>query len=153
MSYLFNASNGEYGAGALSNVDVSNTLFYENAYIQSISSEGASDTYIIVIPTGSYGNIQGFLPSLGYVEVLLNSYKTEIKKYKILNESKAIKDLESMINKLQSQKQIELKTKEFLASNINGNEHAEANLISKSGNINITSAKGLTISGGIFLLN
>lgn len=148
MSYLFNASNGEYGAGALSNVDVSNTLFYENAYIQSISSEGASDTYIIVIPTGSYGNIQGFLPSLGYVEVLLNSYKTEIKKYKILNESKAIKDLESMINKLQSQKQIELKTKEFLASNINGNEHAEANLISKSGNINITSAKGLTISGG-----
>ncbi|HFX6519661.1 TPA: DUF637 domain-containing protein [Acinetobacter nosocomialis] len=148
MSYLFNASNGEYGAGALSNVDVSNTLFYENAYIQSFSSEGASDTYIIVIPTGSYGNIQGFLPSLGYVEVLLNSYKTEIKKYKILNESKAIKDLESMINKLQSQKQIELKTKEFLASNINGNEHAEANLISKSGNINITSAKGLTISGG-----
>ncbi|WP_407488782.1 DUF637 domain-containing protein, partial [Acinetobacter baumannii] len=148
MSYLFNASNGEYGAGALSNIDVSNTLFYENAYIQSISSEGASDTYIIVIPTGSYGNIQGFLPSLGYVEVLLNSYKTEIKKYKILNESKAIKDLESMINKLQSQKQIELKTKEFLASNINGNEHAEANLVSKSGNINITSAKGLTISGG-----
>lgn len=148
MSYLFNGSNGEYGAGALSNVDVSNTLFYENAYIQSISSEGANDTYIIVIPTGPYDSIQGFLPSLGYVGVWLNSYKTEIKKYKVLNESKVVKDLENMINKLQSQKQIELKTKEFLASNINGNEHAEANLISKSGNINITSSKGLSISGG-----
>lgn len=147
MSYLFNGSNGEYGAGALSNVNVSNILFYENAYIQSISSEGASDTYIIVIPTGPYDSIQGFLPSLGYIEPLLNSYKTEIKKYKTLNESKAIKDLENMLNKLQSQKQTELRTKEFLASNINGTEHAETNLTSKSGNINITSVKGLTISG------
>ncbi|MEN8273564.1 DUF637 domain-containing protein [Acinetobacter seifertii] len=147
MSYLFNGSNGEYGAGALSNVNVSNILFYENAYIQSISSEGASDTYIIVIPTGPYDSIQGFLPSLGYIEPLLNSYKTEIKKYKTLNESKAIKDLENMLNKLQSQKQTELRTKEFLTSNINGTEHAETNLTSKSGNINITSVKGLTISG------
>ncbi|MFH4043496.1 hypothetical protein WAI98_19920, partial [Acinetobacter baumannii] len=49
LSYLFDGSNGEYSAGALSNVDVSNIFFYENAYIQSFSSEGASDTYAMVI--------------------------------------------------------------------------------------------------------
>jgi filamentous hemagglutinin len=36
----------------------------------------------------------------------------------------------------------------FYKSNLNGSEHAEAKLTSKSGNINITSAKGLSISGG-----
>lgn len=33
-------------------------------------------------------------------------------------------------------------------SNVEGSEHAEAKLNSKSGNINITSVKGLSISGG-----
>ncbi len=36
----------------------------------------------------------------------------------------------------------------FYKSNLNGSEHAETKLTSKSGNINITSAKGLSISGG-----
>ncbi|KQE87779.1 two-partner secretion domain-containing protein [Acinetobacter lactucae] len=36
----------------------------------------------------------------------------------------------------------------FYKSNLNGSEHAEAKLNSKTGNINITSAKGLSISGG-----
>ncbi len=36
----------------------------------------------------------------------------------------------------------------FFDNNINGLEHAETNLISKKGNINITSSKGLSISGG-----
>lgn len=36
----------------------------------------------------------------------------------------------------------------FYKSNLNGSEHAEAKLTSKLGNINITSAKGLSISGG-----
>ncbi|HCA5310431.1 TPA: DUF637 domain-containing protein [Acinetobacter baumannii] len=37
---------------------------------------------------------------------------------------------------------------DFYNTGINGSEHAEAKLNSKSGNINITSAKGLSISGG-----
>ncbi|UFN55294.1 DUF637 domain-containing protein [Acinetobacter pittii] len=37
---------------------------------------------------------------------------------------------------------------DFYNTEINGSEHAEAKLTSKSGNINITSAKGLSISGG-----
>ncbi|MDV7498115.1 DUF637 domain-containing protein [Acinetobacter baumannii] len=37
---------------------------------------------------------------------------------------------------------------DFYNTGINGSEHAEAKLTSKSGNINITSAKGLSISGG-----
>ncbi|MFK7335925.1 two-partner secretion domain-containing protein [Acinetobacter baumannii] len=36
----------------------------------------------------------------------------------------------------------------FFKNSINGSEHSEAKLFSKSGNINITSAKGLSISGG-----
>ncbi|MBO2871379.1 DUF637 domain-containing protein, partial [Acinetobacter baumannii] len=36
----------------------------------------------------------------------------------------------------------------FFKNSINGSEHAETKLTSKSGNINITSAKGLSISGG-----
>ncbi|MDC4484072.1 DUF637 domain-containing protein, partial [Acinetobacter baumannii] len=36
----------------------------------------------------------------------------------------------------------------FYKSNLNGSEHAETKFNSKSGNINITSAKGLSISGG-----
>ncbi|EXH46741.1 filamentous hemagglutinin family N-terminal domain protein [Acinetobacter baumannii 1412924] len=37
---------------------------------------------------------------------------------------------------------------DFYNTGINGSEHAEAKLTSKSGNINATSAKGLSISGG-----
>ena len=37
---------------------------------------------------------------------------------------------------------------DFYNTELNGSEHAEAKLTSKSGNINITSAKGLSISGG-----
>ncbi|MCG9515296.1 DUF637 domain-containing protein, partial [Acinetobacter pittii] len=37
---------------------------------------------------------------------------------------------------------------DFYNTEINGSEHAEAKLNSKSGNINVTSAKGLSISGG-----
>lgn len=37
---------------------------------------------------------------------------------------------------------------DFYNTEINGSEHAEAKLTSKSGNINITSAKGLSVSGG-----
>lgn len=36
----------------------------------------------------------------------------------------------------------------FFKNSINGSEHTETKLTSKSGNINITSAKGLSISGG-----
>ncbi|WP_349914752.1 DUF637 domain-containing protein [Acinetobacter pittii] len=36
----------------------------------------------------------------------------------------------------------------FYKSNLNGSEHSETKLNSKNGNINITSAKGLSISGG-----
>ncbi|EXC19444.1 member of ShlA/HecA/FhaA exofamily domain protein, partial [Acinetobacter sp. 809848] len=36
----------------------------------------------------------------------------------------------------------------FYKESLNGSEHAETKLTSKSGNINITSAKGLSISGG-----
>ncbi|MFL9480711.1 DUF637 domain-containing protein, partial [Acinetobacter baumannii] len=144
MSYLFDGSNGEYSAGALSNVDVSNIFFYENAYIQSFSSEGASDTYAMVINN----DIVGFLPSVGSIGTLLSSYKAEIKKYKNLNESEKVKDLEKLISKLESDKQSEIKSKELLTKGVNGSEHTEAKLISKSGNINLTSAKGLSISGG-----
>ncbi|MBJ9705365.1 DUF637 domain-containing protein [Acinetobacter calcoaceticus] len=144
MSYLFDGSNGEYSAGALSNVDVSNIFFYENAYIQSISSEGASDTYAMVINN----DIVGFLPSIGSIGTLLSSYKAEIKKYKNLNESEKVKDLEKLISKLESEKQAEIKSKELLTKGVNGSEHTEAKLTSKSGNINVTSAKGLSISGG-----
>lgn len=144
MSYLFDGSNGEYSAGALSNVDVSNIFFYENAYIQSFSSEGASDTYAIVINN----DLVGFLPSVGSIGTLLSSYKAEIKKYKNLNESEKVKDLEKLISKLESDKQSEIKSKELLTKGVNGSEHTEAKLTSKSGNINITSAKGLSISGG-----
>ncbi|MFX7780455.1 hypothetical protein ABTJ96_19285, partial [Acinetobacter baumannii] len=42
----------------------------------------------------------------------------------------------------------EIKSKELLTKGVNGSEHTEAKLTSKSGNINITSAKGLSISGG-----
>jgi filamentous hemagglutinin len=144
MSYLFDGSNGEYSAGALSNVDVSNIFFYENAYIQSFSSEGASDTYAMVINN----DIVGFLPSVGSIGTLLSSYKAEIKKYKNLNESEKVKDLEKLISKLESEKQSEIKSKELLTKGVNGSEHTEAKLNSKSGNINITSAKGLSVSGG-----
>lgn len=144
LSYLFDGSNGEYSAGALSNVDVSNIFFYENAYIQSFSSEGASDTYAMVINN----DIVGFLPSVGSIGTLLSSYKAEIKKYKNLNESEKVKDLEKLISKLESDKQSEIKSKELLTKGVNGSEHTEAKLTSKSGNINITSAKGLSISGG-----
>ncbi|MDO7440782.1 DUF637 domain-containing protein, partial [Acinetobacter baumannii] len=144
MSYLFDGSNGEYSAGALSNVDVSNIFFYENAYIQSFSSEGASDTYAIVINN----DIVGFLPSVGSIGTLLSSYKAEIKKYKNLNESEKVKDLEKLISKLESEKQSEIKSKELLTKGVNGSEHTEAKLNSKSGNINIISAKGLSVSGG-----
>ena len=37
---------------------------------------------------------------------------------------------------------------DFYNTELNGSEHAEAKLTSKTGNINITSAKGLSISGG-----
>lgn len=37
---------------------------------------------------------------------------------------------------------------DFYNTELNGSEHAEAKLTSKSGNINITSAKGLSVSGG-----
>lgn len=144
MSNLFDGSNGEYSAGALSNVDVSNIFFYENAYIQSFSSEGASDTYAMVINN----DIIGFLPSVDSIGTLLSSYKAEIKKYKNLNESERVKDLEKLISKLESDKHSEIKSKELLTKGVNGSEHTEAKLISKSGNINITSAKGLSISGG-----
>jgi filamentous hemagglutinin len=144
LSYLFDGSNGEYSAGALSNVDVSNIFFYENAYIQSFSSEGASDTYAMVINN----DIVGFLPSVDSIGTLLSSYKAEIKKYKNLNESEKVKDLQKLISKLESDKQSEIKSKELLTKGVNGSEHTEAKLTSKSGNINITSAKGLSISGG-----
>ncbi|OLV33697.1 hypothetical protein BS572_12250, partial [Acinetobacter baumannii] len=36
----------------------------------------------------------------------------------------------------------------FYKSNLNGSEHSETKLNSKNGNINVTSAKGLSISGG-----
>lgn len=42
----------------------------------------------------------------------------------------------------------DVKRNEIYKSNLNGSEHAETKLTSKSGNINITSAKGLSISGG-----
>ncbi|MFW6763695.1 DUF637 domain-containing protein, partial [Acinetobacter pittii] len=116
----------------------------ENAYIQSFSSEGASDTYAIVINN----DLVGFLPSVGSIGTLLSSYKAEIKKYKNLNESEKVKDLEKLISKLESDKQSEIKSKELLAKGVNGSEHTETKLSSKSENINITSAKGLSISGG-----
>lgn len=144
ISYLFDGSNGEYSAGALSNVDVSNIFFYENAYIQSFSSEGASDTYAMVINN----DIVGFLPSVGSIGTLLSSYKAEIKKYKNLNESVKVQELEKLISKLEAEKQSEIKSKELLTTGVSGSEHAEAKLTSKSGNINATSAKGLSISGG-----
>lgn len=155
LSYLFDGSNGEYSAGALSNVDVSNIFFYENAYIKTYSaSEGESgSSTFIVIPRTPWlhddDSIRGFLSSENYKVIpLLDSYKAEIKKYKNLNESEKVKELEKLISKLESDKQLEIKSKELLTKGVNGSEHTEAKLTSKSGNINITSAKGLSISGG-----
>ncbi|MGE9819638.1 DUF637 domain-containing protein [Acinetobacter baumannii] len=155
MSYLFDGANGEYSAGALSNVDVSDIFFYENAYIKTYSaSEGDSgSSTFIVIPRTPWlhddDSIRGFISSENYKVIpLLDSYKAEIKKYKNLNESEKVKELEKLISKLESDKQSEIKSKELLTRGVNGSEHTETKLTSKSGNINITSVKGLSISGG-----
>ncbi|MEO4078587.1 DUF637 domain-containing protein [Acinetobacter pittii] len=155
MSYLFDGANGEYSAGALSNVDVSDIFFYENAYIKTYSaSEGDSgSSTFIVIPRTPWlhddDSIRGFISSENYKVIpLLDSYKAEIKKYKSLNESEKVKELEKLISKLESDKQSEIKSKELLTKGVNGSEHTETKLTSKSGNINITSVKGLSISGG-----
>uniref|UniRef100_UPI00387A4FA2 DUF637 domain-containing protein n=1 Tax=Acinetobacter calcoaceticus TaxID=471 RepID=UPI00387A4FA2 len=154
MPYLFYGANGEYSAGDLSDVNVSNIFFYENAYIKiGSAAEGDSrEPIYLVIPVESpVGNsdIYCSLRSEDYqITPLLDSYKAEIKKYKVLNESEKVKDLEKLISKLESEKKSEIKSKELLTKEVNGSEHTEAKLTSKSGNINITSAKGLSISGG-----
>ena len=154
VPYLFYGANGEYSAGDLSDVNVSNIFFYENAYIKiGSAAEGDSrEPIYLVIPVESpVGNsdIYCSLRSEDYqITPLLNSYKAEIKKYKVLNESEKVKNLEKLISKLESDKQSEIKSKELLTKGVNGSEHTEAKLTSKSGNINITSAKGLSISGG-----
>ncbi|MDC4729069.1 hemagglutinin, partial [Acinetobacter baumannii] len=82
------------------------------------------------------------------IGTLLSSYKAEIKNYKNLNESAKVQELEKLISKLEAEKQSEIKSKELLTTGVSGSEHTEAKLTSKSGNINATSAKGLSISGG-----
>lgn len=149
MPYVFDGSNGEYSSGILYNVNVSDIFFYENAYIKTNSTEGGSDSIYLVIPLENNEAIYAGLPWGDYkITPFLNSYKAEIKKYKNLNGSEKIKDLEKLISKLESEKQSEIKSKELLTKGVNGSEHTEAKLNSKAGNINITSTKGLSVSGG-----
>lgn len=151
LSALFERSNGESNNGALANVNVSNIFFYENAFLKGYSAEGGPDTLYIIIPTGgSYDDtaIQGYLPygDRGLSQ-LLTSYKNEIKRYKTLNSSSKVKELESLILSLESQKIIETSSKNLLSSEANGYEHQGVNLYSSLGDIKIASSKGLSISG------
>ncbi|MFA3689034.1 DUF637 domain-containing protein [Acinetobacter baumannii] len=71
--------------------------------------------------------------------------KLEQEREDIKNKFKDIIDQENKLNNLLDEKNNYFI---YFNSNVSGSEHSEAKLFSKSGNINITSAKGLSISGG-----
>jgi len=154
LSGLFEASNGESNNGALVNVNVSNVFFYENAYLKSYSAEGGSDSLYIVIPGNialhNDNPIEGYLPygDRGLSKIL-STYQNEIKTYKKLNSSTKVKELESLIVSLESQKDMEVSAKNLLSGDTNGYEHKGANLNSSSGDIKIKSPKGISLSGVI----
>lgn len=71
--------------------------------------------------------------------------KLEQEREDIKNKFKDIIDQENKLNNLLDEKNNYFI---YFNSNASGSEHSEAKLFSKSGNINVTSAKGLSISGG-----
>ncbi|EPF6153681.1 DUF637 domain-containing protein [Acinetobacter baumannii] len=71
--------------------------------------------------------------------------KLEQEREDIKNKFKDIIDQENKLNNLLDEKNNYFI---YFNSNVSGSEHSEAKLFSKSGNINITSANGLSISGG-----
>ncbi|WP_151796715.1 two-partner secretion domain-containing protein [Acinetobacter soli] len=62
-------------------------------------------------------------------------------------ENKKLNSFNNKINQLEQDKFRINETINFINNNTNGYEHAESNLISKDGNITLTSARGISISG------
>ncbi|WPP56655.1 DUF637 domain-containing protein [Acinetobacter pittii] len=71
--------------------------------------------------------------------------KLEEEREDIRNKFKDIIDQENKLNNLLDERNNYFI---YFDSNVSGSEHSEAKIISKLGNVNITSAKGLSISGG-----
>lgn len=62
-------------------------------------------------------------------------------------ENKKLNSFNNKLNQLEQDKFRVNETINFINNNTNGYEHAESNLISKDGNITLTSARGISISG------
>ncbi|WP_336010329.1 DUF637 domain-containing protein [Acinetobacter calcoaceticus] len=129
----------------------------DKKYIHQISTEYATaySNYLAAgyhdLPTRKESEDKGKL-FYTLVDNFKKKYQTDVKTYEIwvdfapvywIDRYDIVYGLpyEAEINNLQ-------KDIDYYNQELNGSEHTEAKLTSKSGNINITSAKGLSISGG-----
>ncbi|MEN8976497.1 DUF637 domain-containing protein, partial [Acinetobacter baumannii] len=127
------------GLNPLNGVDLNNPFLFENLTFSTYYEEGWGLHDTIIINDSTYY----FNPYL--IRSDLDKYLTEVKKYKEVKNNNIpsrnkITELEGELNRLQT-------TVSFLAGNNNGYEHAESAITSNGGNISLTAARGVSISG------
>ncbi|MFV5639816.1 DUF637 domain-containing protein [Acinetobacter oleivorans] len=120
-------------------MDLNNPFLFENLTFSTYYEEGWGVHDTIIINDSTYY----FNPYL--IRSDLDKYLAEIKTYKEVKNNNIpsrnkITELEGELNRLQA-------TVSFLAGNNNGYEHAESAITSNSGNISLTAARGVSISG------